>query len=83
MKAKKYYAVYADNGFLCTNSWDKVLKMRQYFRGDRCVSYKLEKDAINATINGYNEIHDLQLYIGEVELNKPRFTKDFKEDEIL
>jgi hypothetical protein len=83
MKTKKYYAVYADNGFLCTDKWDMVLRMKQYFRSDRCKSYKSKEDAINATINGYNEIHDLQIYIGEIELNKPRFTKDFNEDEVL
>lgn len=83
MKAEKYYSVYAKNGFLCTNKWDKVLKMRQYFRGDQCKSYEKKEDAINATRNGYNEIHDTHYYIGEIELNKPRFRKDFKDDEVL
>ncbi len=83
MKSKKYYAVYADNGFLCSNNWGQVVKMQKYFHGDRCKGYKSKDDAMIATKQGYNEIHILSQFIGHIELNIPRFTKDFTEDEVM
>ena len=83
MKGKKYYAVYADNGFLCASKWELVIKMRQYFRGDRCKSYKSKEDAIYATLQGYYDIHISQKFIGDIELNIPRFTKDFLPHEVV
>lgn len=82
MKGRKYYALYADNGFLFTNKWEMVIRMRQYFRGDQCKSYKSKEDAIIATRRGYNDKHLYQTFIGEIELNIPRFTKDFKDNEV-
>jgi len=82
MKGKKYYAVNADNGFLCSNNWDQVKRLHKYFRGDNCEGFKSKEDAIMATRQRYNENHIVHRYIGEIIMNIPRFTKDFEPSEI-
>jgi hypothetical protein len=77
MKSKKYYSLIADNGFMVANSWDRVLEMQRYFRGNREKGYKSREDAIIAAITGFNERHEHIKYQGEVVVNKPYFTKDF------
>ncbi len=77
MKGKKYYTLIADNGFMVANSWDRVLEMQRYFRGNREKSYKSREDAIIAATTGFNDRHELVKYQGEVVVNKPYFAKDF------
>ena len=76
----KYYAVYADNGLMVANNWGHVVRMRKYFRGDRCKSYKSKQDAIIAARIEYNKRHEYAKYYGQIEMNKPYFTKDFATD---
>jgi len=77
MKNKsKYYSVAADNGFMVANNWDQVKKLRVYFRGDDCKSYKSKEDAIEATREKYNDRHEYVKYYGEIVINKPYFAKD-------
>jgi hypothetical protein len=76
MKGKKYYAVIADNGFMVSNSWEYVLKMRLYFRGDNAVGFRSREDAIMAARTEFNERHEHVKYYGEVIVNKPYFSKD-------
>lgn len=83
MKGKKYYAVVADNGFLCSSSWEQVERMKIYFRGFFCIGYKSKEDAMMATRQGYNDRHMSHMFIGEIDVNIPRFTKDFLSSEML
>lgn len=82
MKGKKYYAVIADNGFLCSSNWKQVERLRGYFCGDSCKGYQSKEDAIAATRQGYNEKHQFHEFIGEIIVNIPRFTHDFSPLEI-
>ena len=82
MKGNKYYSIVADNGLMVSNSCGKVLTMRKYFRGDTCKSYSSKQDAIMAARTEYNKRHEFSKYYGEIEINKPYFTKDFAVDSI-
>lgn len=80
MKGKKYYAISADNGLMVSNNWDQVLRMRKYFRGDKCKGYKSKEDAIIATRTEYNEQHMFTKYFGDIILNEPYFSKNMHKE---
>lgn len=80
MKGKKYYSVVADNGLMVSNNWEQVIRMRKYFRGDKCKGYKSKEDAIIATKTEYNEQHEFTKYFGEIILNEPYFSKNMNKE---
>lgn len=67
MKARKYYGVYAKNGLMVANNWDKVQNESQYCISEHYKRFDTWQDAYYYAVSGYNTLHPETPFFGVIE----------------
>lgn len=77
MKARKYYGVYAKNGLMVANNWNKVLDQRPYCISEHFKKFDTWTEASHYAILGYNTLHMEAPFYGRINnTNWWYYTKD-------
>lgn len=62
-RRKKYYGVYAANGFGVYNNYDKLLESQTYMRAERIKSFHDKEDAEDFAMIGFEELYGIDCRI--------------------
>ncbi len=58
-RRKKYYGVYAANGFGVYNNYDKLVESQTYMRAERIKSFHDKEDAEDFALIGFEELYGI------------------------